>query len=168
MAFPSTVKADLISGVIGEISHDGPSRVRPGVLDSADADNNVIGRAFTYASTGAETMTAGGTGAFAGILVLPKTHVLYGTQGDTLADSLVLPNGTPAEFMEMGFCYVSLATPNAPIGAFVVYNTTTGALGWVADPEAPGAGNALVPNCVVDRHNASADTPSLAVIKLTN
>jgi len=162
------VKTDLISGVIGEISHDGPSRVRPGLLDSADAENNVIGRAFTYASTGGETMTAGGTGTFAGILVLPKTHVLYGTPGDTLADSLVLPNGTPAEFMEMGFCHVALATPNAPIGSYVVYNTTTGVLGWVADPKTPGDGNALVPNCVVDRHNSSADTPSLAVIKLTN
>lgn len=168
MPFPSTVKTDLISGVIGELSHDGPFRARPGLLDSQDAANNVIGRAFTYVDVAAETMQAGGGGVFAGILILPKTHVLYGVPGDTLADSLTLPNGAQAEFAEMGFLTVALTTPNAPIGAAVVYDTATGVLDWVADPAVPGDGKALVPNCIVDRHNASADTPSLAFIKLTN
>ena len=168
MPFPASVKSELISGVVGEISHDGPMRARPGLLDSPAPENNVIGRAFTYADTAAETMQAGGTGVFAGLLILPKTHVLYGLAGDSLADTLTLPNGTQCEFMDMGFVTVSLATPSAPIGAAVVYNTGTGVLDWVADPEVPGDDNALVPNCVVDRHNASADTPSLAFVKLTN
>jgi hypothetical protein len=168
MAFPASIKSELISGVVGEISHDGPMRVRPGLLDSVTPEHNVIGRAFTYADTQAQTMEAGGSGVFAGILILPKTHVLYGLPGDTLADTLTLPNGTACEFMEMGFVAVSLATPSAPIGAAVVYDLTTGELDWVADPETPGAGRALVPNCVVDRHHASVDTPSLAFIKLTN
>lgn len=168
MAFPSTVKSGLISGVIGELSHDGPIRAVAGQLDSLTAENNVIGRAFTYRDQADETMRAGGSGKFAGILVHPKTHVLYGTAGDTLAESLTLPNGAVGEFLQMGYVYVSLATPSAPIGSAVVYNTTTGALDWVADPATPGAGNAVVPNCVVDRHIASADTPSLAVIRLTN
>lgn len=168
MPFPSTVKTDLISGVIGEISHDGPFRARSGLLDSPDPANNVIGRAFTYADAAAETMQAGGDGVFAGILIMPKTHVLYGVPGDTLADSLMLPNGTQTEFVEMGSVTVALATPSAPIGASVVYDLTTGALDWVTDPAAPGNGKALVPHCSVDRHNASADTPSLAFIKLTN
>lgn len=168
MPFPSTVKSELISGVVGEISHDGPSRVTPGLLATADAANNVIGRAFTYNDQDVESMQAGGTGVFAGILINPKTHVMYGTAGDTLAGSMTLPNGAAGEFMSMGFVYVSLATASAPIGSAVVYDTTTGELDWVADPATPGAGNALVPNCVVDRHVSSVDAPSLAVIKLTN
>ena len=168
MGFPSTVKADLVSGVVGEVSYDGPFRSRPGLLGSLDAANNVIGRAFTYADTAAQTFQAGGEGAFGGILILPKTHVLYGLPGDTLADSMTLPNGTQGEFAEMGFLTVALASPGATIGAAVVYDLATGELDWVADPSAPGEGRAQVPNCTVDRCNASTDTPSLAFIKITN
>lgn len=168
MSFPSSVKTDLISGVVGEISHDGPFRARPGQLDSPDPAHNVIGRAFTYADAARQTLQAGGAGAFGGILILPKTHVLYGVVGDTLADSMTLPNGTQAEFAEMGFVTVALARPGATIGAAVVYDLATGELDWISDPTAPGDGWALVPNCIVDRCNASGDTPSLAFIKLTN
>ncbi|MCO8160968.1 hypothetical protein NJC38_02225 [Pseudomonas sp. 21LCFQ010] len=168
MAFPSSVKADLISGVVGDISHDGPFRARAGQLDSADPAHNVIGRAFTYADTARQTLQAGGEGPFGGILILPKTHVLYGVPGDTLADSMTLPNGAQAEFAEMGFVTVALASPGATIGVAVVYDLATGELDWTADPTDPGAGRARVPNCMVDRCNASNDTPSLAFVKLTN
>lgn len=168
MGFPSTVKADLVSGVVGEVSHDGPFRSRPGLLGSLDAANNVIGRAFTYAYTDPQILQAGGIGPFGGILILPKTHVLYGMPGDTLADSMTLPNGAQGEFAEMGFLTVALASPGATIGKAVVYDLATGELDWANNSAEPGAGKMLVPNCFVDRCNASDDTPSLAFIKVTN
>lgn len=168
MGFQTSVAADLKSGVIGELSHDGPIRAVPAVLDTgAGAANNVVGRAFTYIDEAAETVQAGGTGFFAGIMILPKTHQLLGTAaGGSLADSLVLPDGTPAEFLQMGEVYVSLATTGATIGSAVKFIDATGAL----DHGAPGAGETAVPNAVVVRHNASAlDTGAfLAVIRLTN
>ena len=172
MGFQTTVSGDLKSGVIGEISHDSPMRAVPAVLDSgAGAANNVVGRFFTYIDEAAETVQAGGTvgaaNAMAGILILPKTHALRGTTvGGTLADSLLLPDGTPADFLQKGEIFVSLATTGATIGAAVKYNTTTGVL----DHGAPGAGEAVVPNAVVARHNASpTDTAAfLAVISLNN
>ena len=168
MGFQSTVIGDLRSGVIGEISHDGPVRAVTAMIDTgAGAANNVIGRAFTYIDEAAETVQAGGTGYFAGILILSKTHPLQGAAaGGSLADSLVLPDGSPGEFLQMGEVYVSLATTGATIGSAVKYINATGVL----DHGAPGAGETAVPNAVVVRHNASpTDTASfLAVIRLTN
>lgn len=168
MGFPSTIRDNLISGVIGEISHDGPMRSVPAILGSEDPENNVIGRAFTWVDGPGDTVQAGGDGAFAGIFILPKNQPLYGVPGDPLADSLTLPNGTAGEFMEMGFVFVALATEGAPRGALVVFDEATGELDWIASPADPGDGRALVPNCTVDRHVGSDGVLSLAIIKLTN
>lgn len=168
MSFQTTVLADIRSGIVGEIAFDGPTRAIPAMLDSgAGAANNVIGRVFTYQDKAVESVRAGGTGTFAGIFVMPKTHVLRGTAaGGTLAESMVVPDGTPGEFLQMGYVYVSLATTGAVIGDPLKYNTTTGAI----DFGAPGAGEAAIPNAVVDRHNASPTAAGafLAVAKLTN
>lgn len=168
MAFQTSVIGDIRSGLVGEIAFDGPTRAVPAMLDSgAGAANNIIGRVFTYLDKAVESVQAGGTGTFAGIFVMPKTHTLRGTAaGGTLADSLLVPDGTPGEFLQMGYVYVSLATTGAVIGSPLKYNTTTGAI----DFGAPGAGEAAIPNAVVDRHNASptATGAFLAVAKLTN
>lgn len=169
MGFQSTVIDDLKSGIIGEVAFDGPTRARPAVLDSgANAANNYVGRVFTWIDRAAETVVAGGAAAdFAGILVQPKAYALLGTAaGGTLAETLLLPDGTPVELLSMGEIYVSLATTGGTIGAALKYNTTTG----VIDHGAPGAGEAAIPNAVISRHNASptATGQFLAVAKLTN
>lgn len=168
MGFQTAVASDLKSGVIGEIAFDGPTRAVPAVLKSgAGAANNIIGRVFTYVDAANELVQAGGSGAFAGIFILPKTHVLRGTAaGGTLADSLLVPDGEPGEFLQMGHVYVSLATTGAVIGSPLKYNTTTGAI----DFGTPGAGEAAIPNAIVSRHNASPTAAGqfLAVAKLTN
>lgn len=166
MSFQQSVIGNLKSGIIGEIALLGPMRVTPAMLDSASAANNVVGRYFTYADEAAETMAAGGTGEIGGILILPKTHALHGTAGDTLGDALVLPNGEPGEFMSMGFVWVALASSGASIGSVLKYATATG----VIDHGAPGENEAAVPNAKVVRHNPSPTAAGqyLALVQLTN
>lgn len=169
MSFQTTVRADIRSGLIGEIAYDGPTRATSGMLASgAGAANNVIGRVFTWNDRAAGTFKAGGAAVdFAGILVMPKKHALRGTAaGGTLADSLTLPDGVSVEMLQMGEVFVSVATTGATIGAALKYNTTTG----VIDFGTPGAGEAAIPNAVVSRHNASPTSANafLAVAKLTN
>lgn len=118
MAFPSTVIGqELVSGVVGEIAFDAPYTGVAAVINSTSADNNVFGRAMTYVDESVETIGAGGTGKFAGILVNPKTHaigVIDGTAVDTV------PNGTPVETMVEGECYVLVSVPTPGIASIAV------------------------------------------------
>ena len=167
MGFQTTVIADIRSGVIGEIAFDGPTRAVSAMLDSgAGVANNVVGRAFTYASAEANTVAAGGAGAFAGILIQPKSHALRGVAGDTLADSLTLPDGVAVELLQMGEVFVSLASDGATIGSLVKYDDTTGVL----DHGAASTGETQVPNATVVRVEPSPTAAGqyLAVIRLTN
>lgn len=127
----STVKLNQGFGVIGELAFDGPNRTITAALDSVDAADNVVGRAFTYTSPAEDNIVeAGGTGVFAGILGLPKTYASRGTDaGGTLAPTLTLANGEQGEFVRMGEMIVSLPVSN--VGDPVTYNTTTGLLGSV-------------------------------------
>lgn len=155
MAFQSSVLPTIGFGVAGERAYDSPYRVEPALLDSADATQNIFGRGFgikagATASFGAspsvaadpKTMTVevGGTGVFAGLLVEPKAHVLAGTAGDTLAASLVLPNGVVVQMATEGDWVVPFATASTP-GQSVWMATTANAT--YADGElfttAPGA-----------------------------
>jgi hypothetical protein len=168
MGFQTTVNADIRSGIVGEIAFDGPTRAVSAMLDSgAGAANNVIGRAFTYADAAANTVQAGGAGAFAGILVLPKSHALLGTAaGGTLADSLTLPDGVAVELLQMGEVFVSLASDGATIGSGVFYDDTTGAL----DHGTASTGQTQVPNATIVRVEPSPTAAGayLAVLRLTN
>lgn len=160
MGFQSTVSLNQGFGVVGELVFDGPVRAAPFILDSTDAANNVVGRVFTVKSEG--VAQAGGSGVFAGILVNPKHYASYGTSaGGTLAPTLTLPNAATAEMLRMGFIIVALPGA-AAIGDALKYNTTTGVIGTGA----PGAGEAAVPNAVVDRFTVSG--AGLAVVRLTN
>lgn len=169
MGFQTTVLADIGSGVIGEIAFDGPTRVVTAMLDSGvGAANNVIGRAFCYASVTNNTVSAGGdAGNFAGIFIMPKTQALRGTAaGGTLADSLTVPDGVAGEFLQMGEIFVSLASDGATVGSLVKYADTTGIL----DHGTASTGETQVPNAVVTRVQPSptASGAYLAVIRLTN
>lgn len=169
MAFQTTVIGNIRSGVIGEIAFDGPTRAVSAMLDSgAGAANNVVGRAFCYASTTNNTVSAGGdAGIFAGILIQPKSYALRGTAvGGTLADSLLLPDGTPVELLQMGEVFVSLASSGATIGSLVKYADATGVL----DHGVASTGETQVPNATVVRVDPSPTAAGayLAVIRLTN
>lgn len=160
MAFQSSVSVDQGFGVVGEVAFDGPTRAQPYIIVSADAANNVVGRAFT--SSNGTVAAAGGTAVFAGILVHPKHYASYGTAaGGPLAPTLTLANNSPGEFLTMGEIVVTLPGA-AAVGDPVKYNTTTGVLGTGA----PGAGEAAVPNAKVSHYAVTG--AGLAVITLTN
>lgn len=176
MAFQSTVSKNIGFGVVGEFFLDGPVRAHPGRLDSTDAANNVIGRAFTVkddATASFETsadpqpldVQAGGTGVFAGILATPKDYALYGTSaGGTLAASLALPNNTMVELVqECPGIIITLAAACA-IGDWVWFNTTTGILETTAPAASAPAGTARVPNGRITWYESAA--AGLAVMQL--
>ena len=163
MAFQSTVSGNIATGVVGDFAFiDGGERVFSYMLDSANAANNMIARAFTVKSEG--VAQAGGTGVFAGIFVNPKVHPYNGFY-DNASTQLTVPNGKHVELAKRGYVFVTLPAA-AAIGDYVVYNTTTGALSTVTDPQTPGAGNALVPNARVSTYTVAA--AGLAVIELSN
>ena len=179
MTFQSTVSNNIGFGVVGETFLDGPLRAQPGRLDSTDAANNVIGRAFTVkddATASFETsddpqpldVQAGGTGRFAGILCNPKVYPLAGTvAGGTLASSLVLPNNMMVELMqECAGLIVTLGAGTA-IGNWVYFTNATG----VITTAAPGLDNApanstRVPGGHVVRYESAA--AGLAVISFND
>lgn len=164
MTFPSTIRTDQASGFPGDLALSGVSVAQAGVLNSGDAANNVVGRAFTH--TGAEgVFAAGGTGAFAGILANRAEYASYGTiAGGTLAPSITLPNGAIGDFItEHPGVFVELTTASAP-GYYVTYNTTNGSLGAVATGADIPAGSVILPGAFVVRHISTG--AGLAVISL--
>jgi hypothetical protein len=155
MPIPTGVKTQLISGLPGELAFDGPTRAITALINTTDQTNNLFGRVFTYVDETIETVAAGGTGDFAGILINPKAYGI-GPNG-------VAPNWTSAEFLQMGEVYVQLAAA-ATINDVVYYVQATGEIGVGA----PGAGQTAIPNARVVRHVSSTETPRLAVVRLTN
>lgn len=149
MAIPNTARTRLISGLPGNISHDGPTRVTAILLNSATESNNVFGRAFTYADSSVETARAGGTGVFAGILIHPKAYAI---------DKNYASNWDQVELMTMGQVYVQLDAAGA-VGDKVYFDAT----GKIT-PTA--AGNTLIIGASISRHVHSAEIPRLAVITL--
>lgn len=126
MAFQSTVSLAQGFGVQGEIVYDGPIRAAPWTLVSTPEPNIIGATAYTVVSDG--IAMAGGAGAFAGILAIPKSY----TAGLIVTGpTLTLPDETIGELVTMGQMLVLLTTA-ANIGDPVVYNTTTGALSSVA------------------------------------
>jgi len=126
MAFQSTVALSSGFGVPGELYVDDPKRAQSYILQSSDPALNIIGAtAFTVVSEG--IAEAGGTGIFAGILIMPKSYALFGTAGSTLAPTLTLPNETQAEILSMGTIIVTLPAA-ANIGDAVIFDQATGVL----------------------------------------
>jgi len=164
--FPSTVAMDIAAGNVGELAFEGPLNAQPAILNSADAANNVVGRAFTHLAAEGQ-VTAGGAGVFAGILANPKAYASRGTvAGGTLAPTLTLANGETGEFVQMTpGIFVTLPAAAANIGDQVIYATATGILATQVPGTAPGAGNAIVPGATVVRYEKSG-VAGLAVIAL--
>lgn len=171
MPFQSTVSNNIGFGVVGELAFDGPIRAQPVRLLSADAANNVFGRAFTTQDGGtAEFATAddphpvvgqaGGTAVFAGILAFPKEHALV---GNGLAPSLILANNILATLVQECAGLVVTLPAAFNVGDWIWYNTTTGVLQSTAPGAAAPAGTARVPNGRVTRYESA--TAGLAVIE---
>lgn len=163
MSFPSSVINDLRSGIPGEIAFDAPYTGITATLDSTSAADNVFGRAFTYKSNTAETVQAGGSGVFAGIMVNPKAFAQQNvstslTGGDKIA------NGSPSEFLVEGEVYVLLSAGTAvTIGDPVYFVNADGTLG----AGTAAAGQTKIAGATVVRHNPSAaNAPALAVVRI--
>lgn len=164
MTFPSTIRTDQASGYPGDLAVNYPPVAQTGILNSADAAYNVVGRVFTHTSTEG-VFAAGGTGAFAGILSERSQYAGYGTTaGGPLAASTTLPNGAIGDFVtEHPGIFVDLVDAAAP-GYYVTYNKTTGVLGAVPQGTNPDAGHVILPGAFVVRYTNAA--PGLAVISL--
>lgn len=168
MPFQTSVLAQIAFGVVGELAYEGPLRAQPGLLDSANAANNVIGRAFSIktgatgswaaGSAGASDpkailMEAGGNGPFGGILANPKVYTTAGGAGGSLSPSMTLPNDTVAEFVTEtpGIIVEFPATTNA--GDWVYYLQADGTLVTTA-PQAARPANSVGPIGTVARFDA--------------
>jgi len=159
MTIPNTARTDLVSGLPGTISHEGPTRAVPALTNSGAESNNVFGRAFTYSDVSGDQVEAGGTGAFAGIMINPKA-VASDNDG-------YVPNGTQSEFLSMGAVYAEISAGsagNAPaVGEQVAFNATTGALTTDVTNDTAIVGAQII------RHKPASDGSGgdLAIISLT-
>ena len=160
MAFPSSVISDLVSGIPGEIAFDAPYTGITAIVDTTTEANNVFGRAFTYKAASVESVQAGGTGLFAGLMVNPKAHAINTLAATT--DSV--SNGRVSEFCVKGEVYVLLSVGTAvTIGDPVFFVNADGTLG----AGTAAAGQTQIAGATVVRHNPSAaNAPSLAVVRL--
>jgi len=171
------IGANIGFGVIGELYLEGPLRGQPAVLNSGDAANNVIGRAFSVvddATASFETaadpqpldVQAGGAAPaiFAGILANPKVYSSLGTvAGGTLASTLVLPNGTVVELVQETAGLIVTLPAAFAIGDWIWYATATGILQSTAPGASAPAGTVRLPNGRVTRFESAA--AGLAVIE---
>lgn len=146
---PNTARTHLLSGIPGNISHDGPTRAGSAIIDSASVLNNVFGRALTYKDQSVETVQAGGAGVFAGILINPNLYAV---------DNPYAPNASAVEFLSMGEVYVELGSAGQ-IGDQVSFDPATGII-------SAGTDGTVIPGAHIARHLPSAETPRLAVIAL--
>lgn len=154
-------------GIVGELFLAGPTNAQPGILDSADAEDNLMGRAFTVkdgAGQGSAIIVeAGGTGVFAGILCNPKVYAARGTvAGGTLAPTIQLPNNSVAEFATM--------TPGiivdcgaANVGDQIEFLQADGTLNAIAPSAGPSANSTIINGASVVRYDVSS---GLSVIAL--
>lgn len=161
MSFQSSVGFRYVQGMAGEQAFDTPIVAKPWRLSSQTAVANTFGKAFTASadeavingevSTGVATV--GGTGAFAGLLINPKNHALYGTtSGGPLAPSLDLPANSVAQLATKGQWFVSPIVAVA-YGDPVYFNQTDGTL-----TNAAGAGYTLIANAKFVHTTTAAGT----------
>ena len=141
VGFQSTVNIYESLGNPGDLAYSGPMRGQVYNLVS-NSVANTVGNIFTVTNGGnpdpttsspnAGTAVCGGTGLFAGLLVNSKEYTNFGTSGNPLAATLVLPDYTVGTLATMGEFYV--AVNNQPtIGDLATYNPLTGAISSI-DP----------------------------------
>jgi len=116
------------TGIAGQIDLNVPKVIQPYFLDSSVlAVPNEIGFAYTFLASSDDTVTAGGTGVYAGILVDPKVYASFGDGTDTFAPVTALQNAETGQFLLSGSCLVNIAEA-ADNGDQLFYDETTGEL----------------------------------------
>lgn len=166
MAFPNTVRAGIAAGFVGDLAFDGSLKAEPAVLDSEDAANNVIGRAFTFSGTEG-AVRAGGSASFVGILANKAEYTTAGTTaGGALGPTTTLRNGEVGDFVrQCAGIFVSLDDAFAP-GYYVIYSASTGALRAIPQGNIVPNGWLLVPGASVTRYGSGSG--GLAIISLSD
>lgn len=176
--FQQTVANNIGFGVVGELYLEGPLRAQPGVLNTTDPTNNLVGRAFsvrddatasfdTTADPQPMEMQAGGTGVFGGILANPKVYASFGTvAGGTLASTLLLPNTTIAEFVQETAGIIVQLPAACAVGDWLYYTNATGVLTTTAPGASAPANSTRVPGGRVVRFESAA--AGLAVVSLNS
>lgn len=145
--FQGTVNITYGFGVPGDLIQDGPQRAEPLQLDT---NGGTVGNFFTK-SNSTNVATQGGTIAAgtvvpAGFLVNSKEYASTGPSGGAPIDpTLVLKGFSTGDFLTMGTIVVQ-STSACNIGDWAQYNTTTGAISFVAPGAAASGGNALILN----------------------
>ncbi|MHC5308171.1 structural cement protein Gp24 [Bartonella sp. LJL80] len=164
--FQNQVEKNLAFGLVGELAFDGPTVAQSAILKSANAANNIVGRAFSVLSGAAATeggglnVQAGGNGVFAGILSMPKSYA-----GADLTPTLTLDNGQAVELVLSG--EVIVATDAATkVGDIAFYDIASGALSFASPGTKTPEGKLPVPNAAI--HFYTTDGASVAVLKLNN
>lgn len=157
--FQETVRDDQPLGVVGDLAYDGPIRAKPFTLNSADENNNVIGRFFTQESDGV-AIAGGDAGTFGGILINSKSlpvDSLFNNEDGLLA----VRNGTVVELLAMG--EVVIQVPGAAaIGDPLKYADATGVIGTGA----PAANETAIANAAIS--NKTPTGAGVAIATLTN
>ncbi len=123
-SFQQSVSLSQGAGQAGELYSNAPIRAKSFTIVS-DPVVNYVGNACTVTSEGVCQM--GGSGAFAGFLVDPKTLAAFGTAGDPLASNLIVPDQQVVTILQEGEIYVNL-TSAGNIGDSIVYEVATGDL----------------------------------------
>lgn len=135
----TSVRQFLGLGVPGDVFDSGPFRAISYTLNSADAANNIFGRAFSLYLPGGDLVACAGnptdTYPYAGILVGSKNYASLGDGVQPLNPDFNLPNGETGQLCTQGQIIVSLANTATP-GQIIIFSNTTGAL-YSMDPSDP-------------------------------
>jgi len=159
----TTVTRHTAQGMPGEIAYGGGESVQTRQIFGVGGGDGSIGVAYT--EDGGNTAVQGGTGAFAGILIAPKS---YDNRGGVTNTNYAVPSGSPGQLYRSGLggVWVNLESTSASIGDQVAFSTATGTLVNAAPGAAAPSGHVLIPHAKVDYLDVTGANPTLAVIKI--
>ncbi len=173
-----SVYINQTGGFVGQRGKTGPtvadSKVLATEANGGDADNNVIGRAFTQIAGSGDSLNvmAGGTGIFAGIMWDPLEHSTAGSGGNALAPTDTLPDGEVAAFVTQVpgvWVWLSNNDAEAPIGNYVTFVNATGELNSHQQGTAVPEGETQIMGAAVTEISVTGEAGgSLAMIQLGN
>lgn len=186
--FQSSVPYLYAAGLPGEFINDGPNRTESFRLVAnqtvpAAVPPIAFGVAFTYAALGdvsnpnglavTPTATPGGTGTatdvFAGILVNPKEHALYGDANGALDPVYSLPDGSWGELCTMGILLANVTTDTTTTGSAgdpLAFKVADGTIVAFKGDTVP-ANTVLIPGATLRTNIGTTGVTALAKIVLT-
>lgn len=159
MATQSTVNVYQAPGIAGDFYDDSANFTFPAIAVSGA----VVGNAVTYASAGTDPqlVQAGGSGAFAGIVVNGKELL----RANGLVAGLSVSSGTIVPVCDHGNIWVTVETA-IEVGYIPTYNQATGAIGGYASGGSAATSHAVIPDASFIMTNAVSG--GMAVLRLKN